>query len=251
MANYKFLIQYDGTRYTGWQKLGGKEATIQGKLENILERMTGEEVAVIGSGRTDAGVHAKGQVANAHFETTMSEAEICRYMNEYLPEDIAVTDVTQVSEEFHSRFHAIEKCYMYRVSVLEVPDVFMRRYVYAYGAKPALNLDAMRQAAARLMGEHDFQSFCGRKIKKKSTVRNVYAIDIEEKNGELRFTYRGNGFLFHMIRIMTGTLLEVGAGKRQPEEMDEILAAKERAKAGETLPAKGLTLMWVGYGDPA
>lgn len=247
MANYKFLIQYDGTRYAGWQKLGGKEVTIQEKLENILKRMTGQEVAVIGSGRTDAGVHAKGQVANAHFDTFMSEDEICRYMNEYLPEDIAVTGVTRVSEEFHSRFHAVEKCYMYRVSVAEVTDVFKRRYVYAYGAKPVLDLDVMRQAAAVLVGEHDFQSFCGRKIKKKSTVRNIYAIEIEEQDGEIRFTYRGNGFLFHMIRILTGTLLEVGAGKRKPEEMEAILLAKERAKAGETVPAKGLTLMWVGY----
>lgn len=247
MANFKFFIQYDGTRYAGWQKQVDKSNTIQGKLEHILECMTDKEVTVIGSGRTDAGVHAKGQVANAHLDTTMTETEICRYMNEYLPEDIAVIKVTRASEMFHSRFHAVEKCYTYRVSVAEIPNVFHRRYVYAYGAEPSLDVEAMRRAADAFLGEHDFQSFCGKKIKKKSTVRNIYEISIEEVEDEIRFTYRGNGFLFHMIRIMTGTLLEVGAGKKKPEDMPEILAAKERAKAGEMLPAKGLTLQWVRY----
>ena len=247
MANYKFLIQYDGTRYAGWQKQVDKNNTIQGKLEHVLACMTGKEVTVTGSGRTDAGVHAKGQIANAHLDTTMSEVEICRYMNEYLPEDIAVLKVTRASEMFHSRFHAVEKCYTYRVCVAEVPNVFERRFVYAYGAEPSLDVEAMRRAAENFLGEHDFQSFCGKKIKKKSTVRNIYEIIIDEVDDEIRFTYRGNGFLFHMIRIMTGTLLEVGAGKKQPEDMPEILAAKERAKAGEMVPAKGLTLQWVRY----
>lgn len=260
MANYRFLIQYEGTRYSGWQKLGGKEQTIQGKLENILEKMTGEPVAVIGSGRTDAGVHAKGQVANAHFATNLSENDILRYINEYLPEDIAVLEVTRVSDEFHSRYHAVEKCYLYRISTAPVPDVFQRRYVYEYGKKHLeqgekrkaeegrkLDLQAMKEAAKLLVGEHDFQSFCGRKIKKKSTVRNIYSIEIEEAEGEIRFCYRGNGFLFHMIRIMTGTLLEVGEGRRKPEDMRGILASGERQNAGETVPAKGLTLLWVKY----
>lgn len=274
MANYRLLIQYEGTRYYGWQKLGGKEQTIQGKLENILERMTGEPVAVIGSGRTDAGVHAKGQVANAHFATNLSEIDILRYINEYLPEDIAVLEVTKVSDEFHSRYHAVEKCYLYRISTVSVPDVFKRRYVYDYGKTAqgerrkertgdkrkegsgdkqkadrgsGLDIRAMKEAAKLLVGEHDFQSFCGRKIKKKSTVRTVYSIEIEEAEGEIRFYYRGNGFLFHMIRIMTGTLLEVGEGRRNPEEMKEILESGERQNAGETLPAKGLTLLGVKY----
>lgn len=247
VVNYRFLIQYEGSRYSGWQKLGGKEQTIQGKLEAILEKMTGEPVAVIGSGRTDAGVHAKGQVANAHFATKLSEKEILQYVNKYLPEDIAVLEVTKVSDEFHSRYHAVEKCYIYRVSVAEVTDVFNRRYVYEYGGAPALDLAAMRSAADFLIGEHDFQSFCGKKMKKKSPVRTVFSIEIEESAGEIRFCYRGNGFLFHMIRIMTGTLLEVGAGKRRPEDMREILEAKDRKCAGETVPAKGLTLLWVRY----
>lgn len=260
--NYRFLIQYEGIRYSGWQKLSGKEQTIQGKLEAVLEKMTGETVAVIGSGRTDAGVHAKGQVANAHFATKLSEQEILQYMNGYLPEDIRIIEVTKVSDEFHSRYHAVEKCYLYRLSVSMTPDVFQRRYVYEYGREwlkqkagekqigkvlPALDLAAMREAAALLMGEHDFQSFCGRKIKKKSTVRNIYAIEIEEKEGEIRFLYRGNGFLFHMIRILTGTLLEVGEGKRKPEDVTEILKSRLRENAGKTVPAKGLTLLWVKY----
>lgn len=261
--NYRFLIQYEGSRYSGWQKLGGKEQTIQGKLENILERMTGEAVTVIGSGRTDAGVHAKGQVANAHLRGNFSEKEILDYVNGYLPEDIAVLEVTKVSEEFHSRYHAVEKCYLYRLSVSAAPDVFQRRYVYEYGreclknragerqdgeALQGLDLSSMKEAAAFLVGEHDFQSFCGRKMKKKSSVRNIRAIEIEERDGELQFLYRGDGFLFHMIRIMTGTLLEVGEGKRQPEDMKEILASGIRENAGRTMPAKGLTLLWVRYG---
>ncbi len=264
--NYRFLIQYEGTRYSGWQKLSGKEQTIQGKLENILERMTGEPVTVIGSGRTDAGVHAKGQVANAHLAVNLSENEILDYINAYLPEDIAVLEVTKVSDEFHSRHHAVEKCYLYRVSTAQVTDVFKRRYVYEYGkgkksgralekegiaakkeAEGTLDLTAMRKAAALLVGEHDFQGFCGRKIKKKSTVRNIYSIKIEEEPGEICFYYRGNGFLFHMIRIITGTLLEIGAGKRRPEDVERILISKERQEAGETVPAKGLTLLWVRY----
>lgn len=262
MANYRFLIQYEGSRYAGWQKLSGKEQTIQGKLEAVLEKMTGEAVAVIGSGRTDAGVHAKGQIANAHFATKLSEQEILQYMNGYLPEDIRILEVTKVSDEFHSRYHAVEKCYLYRLSVSMTPDVFQRRYVYEYGrewlkqktgekqsekALPTLDLTAMREAAALLIGEHDFQSFCGRKIKKKSTVRTIYAIEIEEKEGEIRFLYRGNGFLFHMIRILTGTLLEVGEGKRQPKDMTGILKSRLRENAGKTVPAQGLTLLWVKY----
>lgn len=247
MANYRFLIQYEGSRYSGWQKLGGKEQTVQGKLEAILERMTGEPVAVIGSGRTDAGVHAKGQVANAHFETNLSEKEILKYINTYLPEDIAVLEVTKVSDEFHSRYHAVEKCYLYRVSVSEIPDVFGRRLVYDFGKEPAIDVASMRQAAKYLIGEYDFQSFCGRKMKKKSTVREIFSIEIEEREGEIRFYYRGNGFLFHMIRIITGTLLEVGAGKRKPEEIEDILLSGDRKNAGETVPAKGLVLLWVGY----
>lgn len=262
--NYRFLIQYEGSRYSGWQRLGKKEQTIQGKLENILERMSGEAVTVIGSGRTDAGVHAKGQVANAHLGGNFSEKEILNYVNEYLPEDIAVLEVTKVSDEFHSRYHAVEKCYLYRLSVSATPDVFQRRYVYEYGreclrnragergdgaALRKLALSSMKEAAAFLVGEHDFQSFCGKKMKKKSSVRNIHAIEIEERDGELQFLYRGDGFLFHMIRIMTGTLLEVGEGKRQPEDMKEILASRTRESAGRTLPAKGLTLLWVKYGS--
>lgn len=244
--NYRFLIQYEGSRYSGWQKLGGKEQTVQGKLENILERMTGEPVTVIGSGRTDAGVHAKGQVANAHLAVNLSEKEILDYINEYLPEDIAVLEVTKVSDKFHSRHHAVEKCYLYRGSTARVTDVFKRRYVYEYG-NGNLDLEAMRKAAGFLTGEHDFQGFCGRKIKKKSTVRNIYSIEIKEEPGEIRFYYRGNGFLFHMIRIITGTLLETGGGKRKPEDVEKILISGKRQEAGETVPAKGLTLLWVRY----
>lgn len=260
MANYRFEIQYEGTRYAGWQRLSGKENTIQGKIEDVLGRLAGEPVAVIGAGRTDAGVHARGQVANAHFATNLSDLDIREYMNQYLPEDIRICLVEQVSEDFHSRYQAKEKCYLYRVSLKEVPDVFSRRYVYEYAkdtqrsleerreaAAGALDVEAMKKAAAYLLGEHDFQGFCGRKIKKKSTVRCIHSIDIRMEEGELRFYYKGNGFLFHMIRIMTGTLLEVGEGKRPAEDMKYILETKDRQNAGRTLPAKGLTLLSVDF----
>ncbi|MCH5281508.1 MAG: tRNA pseudouridine(38-40) synthase TruA [Lachnospiraceae bacterium] len=260
MANYRFEIQYEGTRYAGWQRLSGKENTIQGKIEDVLGRLTGEPVAVIGAGRTDAGVHARGQAANAHFATNLSDLDIREYMNQYLPEDIRICLVEQVSEDFHSRYQAKEKCYLYRVSLKEVPDVFSRRYVYEYAkdtqrsleerreaAAGALDVEAMKKAAAYLLGEHDFRGFCGRKIKKKSTVRCIHSIDIRMEEGELRFYYKGNGFLFHMIRIMTGTLLEVGEGKRPAEDMKYILETKDRQNAGRTLPAKGLTLLSVDF----
>ena len=260
MANYKFEIQYEGTRYAGWQRLSGKENTIQGKIEDVLGRLAGEPVAVIGAGRTDAGVHARGQVANAHFVTNLSELDIREYMNEYLPEDIRICLVDQVSGDFHSRYQAKEKCYLYRVSLKEVPDVFSRRYVYEYAkdtqrsleerrraSEGALDREAMKEAVSYFLGEHDFQGFCGRKIKKKSTVRCIHSIDIRMEEGELRFYYRGNGFLFHMIRIMTGTLLEVGERKRPAEDVVHILETKDRQNAGRTLPAKGLTLLSVDF----
>ncbi len=251
MKNYRLLLQYEGGRYQGWQKLGKDEATIQGKLEQILLRMSGMEVTVIGSGRTDAGVHARGQVANVHMETALSVQEVRDYLNRYLPEDIAVLSVEIVPEQFHSRHDAVEKTYEYRVGLSNIPHVFERRFRYDLGLERErmvhLDVEAMREAAALLMGEHDFQGFCGRKIKKKSTVRNIFRINIEEKDDEIRFSYTGNGFLFHMLRIVTGTLLEIGEGRRGAESIGEILQSRERAKAGEMAPAKGLTLVSVKY----
>lgn len=245
MKNFKIRIAYDGTRYKGWQTQKSTNDTIQGKIEKVLEKAAGHPVDVIGSGRTDAGVHAKGQIANFYIEDTFNAEEILEYLNQYLPEDIAVLSAEEVEERFHSRYHAVEKTYQYRIHTGKIPNVFERKYVYTY-TEP-LQTDKMRQAAEYMMGTMDFTSFCGNKHMKKSAVRSVYAIHIEEKPQELIITYRGNGFLQNMIRIMTGTLIEVGQGKKSPEDIPVILKAKNRELAGYTVPAQGLTLLEVKY----
>lgn len=254
MRNFKVILQYEGTRYQGWQKQESTDNTIQGKLEALLSKMSGSKVEIQGSGRTDAGVHAVGQVANFHVDTDKTPAEIMDYMNLYLPEDIAVIDIKEVPERFHSRLNAKGKTYCYRVLNTAIPHVFDRRYVHVI-SQP-LDVEAMRQAAAYLEGTHDFRAFTSNKRSKKSTVRTIDCIMIErvgsslftkENHDEIRFTYSGNGFLYHMVRILTGTLLEVGLHQRRPEEMAEILKSGLRENAGELVPAKGLTLMEVQY----
>lgn len=245
MHNYKMTIQYDGTRYRGWQSQNSTEETIQGKLCEVLSRMAGEEVAVIGSGRTDAGVHAFGQVANFYLTEARDVYEVRDYLNHYLPEDIAVLQVEAVDERFHSRYQAKNKTYLYRIHTGKVPEVFARKYVYDYSAK--LSVARMRTAAELLVGTHDFKSFCGNKKMKKSTVRTIYEIRIEESEQEIKIYYTGDGFLQNMIRILTGTLIEIGDGRREPEEITEILAAQDRERAGYTAPACGLTLVTVRY----
>ncbi len=243
--NYKMIIAYDGSRYYGWEHQPNTELTIQGKLENVLSVMTGKEIEVIGAGRTDAGVHAKGMVANAHMDTDMSEQEICDYMNRYLPEDICVREVRVASDRFHSRYNAMGKTYCYTCYIGDLKPVFNRKYVYIPDKKPDVEL--MKKAAAYLVGEHDFKSFCGNPKMKKSTVREIYDIDISVSGSYLNLTYHGSGFLQYMIRILSGTLLEVGIGKRSPESMNELIELKDRSKAGFTAPAKGLCLIKVDY----
>jgi tRNA pseudouridine38-40 synthase len=242
--NYRMLIQYDGTRYAGWQRQATTKDTIQGKIEDVLSRMIGEKVEINGAGRTDAGVHAKGQVANVHLPGARPGREIRDYLNQYLPEDICVLEVDQVSERFHSRLNAGAKTYCYRISTNSVKNVFERKYIYDLNEE--LDVERMRAAASLLLGEHDFQSFCARKMKK-STVRDLYEIRFKELPGELQITYRGSGFLYNMVRILTGTLIEVGRHERTPESVLQVLHAKERARAGYTAPAKGLCLIRVEY----
>ena len=256
MHNYKITVAYDGTRYKGWQSQKTTDATIQGKLETILEKAAGRPIAVIGSGRTDAGVHAKGQTANFYLQDAWEAEELLELFNQYLPEDIAVLSVKEAKERFHSRFSATEKTYQYRIHTGKVPEVFERKYVYSYGR--TLHVENMKKAAEYMTGTKDFASFCGNRHMKKSTVRSIYEIRFEETPskefvspygscGEIRILYRGSGFLQSMVRIMTGTLIEVGEGKRQPEDIPVILEAKNRALAGFTAPAQGLMLMEVRY----
>ena len=245
MRNIKLLLQYEGTRYQGWQRQTSSDNTIQGKLETLLGKMCGEPIELAASGRTDAGVHAAGQVANFHTNSDMSAEEMLAYCNRYLPEDIAVVEVSEAAPRFHSRLNASGKCYCYRVINSDIPNVFWRRY--ALEVPEMLDMDAMKQAASLLLGEHDFKSFTSAKKGKKSTVRRIDEISITPEGDLLTFTFVGNGFLHHMIRILMGTLLEVGMGKRTPGSMTEILEALNREAAGPLVPAKGLMLMKVFY----
>lgn len=242
--NYRLLIQYDGTRYAGWQRQTAGRETIQGKIEDVLGRMAGQKVEITGAGRTDAGVHARGQVANVHLPEGKSTEEIRDYLNRYLPEDICVAEVSEAAGRFHSRLNAGTKTYLYRISTNKIKNVFERKYIY--DLDEPLDVTKMQEAASYFLGTHDFQGYCARKMKK-STVRRVDAIEFQEFSGELRIFYRGNGFLYHMVRILTGTLIEVGRGERSPESVTEALLTKNRAKAGYTVPAKGLCLVKVEY----
>jgi len=207
--------------------------------------MTGRATEVHGSGRTDAGVHALAQVANFHADVQLSEKEIEEYLNQYLPEDIAVKSIECVQERFHSRLNAEEKTYLYRIETAKKKQVFDRKYIYGLGR--TLNVEAMKLAASFLIGEHDYKSFCANRKMKKSTVRTIKNIEFEEQGSRLFIRYTGNGFLYNMVRILTGTLIEVGEGKRSPEEVKRILDAKNRDEAGFTVPPEGLFLEKVGY----
>lgn len=252
MANYRIVVQYDGTRYKGWQRQRMTGATIQGKLEAILEKQFGFPIEVNGSGRTDAGVHARAQTANFRVPGRVlsgTEQERCALLAEifaeYLPEDIAVVSVKEASERFHSRFNVVSKTYVYRIWNEPYPQVFERKYTLH--RTEDFDLEAMRKAAEYLVGEHDFAAFCGNAKMKKSTVRDLREIRIAREGGEIRFTFTGNGFLQNMVRILVGTLAEAGLHKFPPEHVKEILEGRERSQAGPLMPAQGLTLWEVVY----
>ncbi len=243
--NYRLTIQYDGTRYFGWEHQPNTDMTIQGKIEAVLARMTGEDVEVLGAGRTDAGVHAKAMVANCMLSTELTEEEIRDYLNRYLPEDICITKVAIAGPRFHARYNAIGKTYCYTCYIGDSKPVFNRKYVFIPEGRP--NVDRMKSAAAYLTGEHDFAAFCSNPKMKKSTVRTVDRIEIAVSGDLLTFTFHGSGFLQHMVRILVGTLLEVGFEKRTPESILTLLEKKDRREAGPTAPACGLCLMSVDY----
>lgn len=244
MRNLRLDICYDGTRYRGWQRLLSSDNTIQGKLETVLSRILGEPIEVTGSGRTDAGTHAVHQVANFHCNSTLPADEILENLRKYLPEDIGIYSCKNVSPRFHSRLNAKTKTYRYRVWNSQIPCVFDRKYVYVYPGD--LDLQAMRNAAQYFLGEHDFSAFCANKNMKKSTVRYIESFIIERKENEIEFLVTGNGFLHHMVRIMVGTLLEVGRGTRKADEIPDLFGAV-RSEAGELIPSCGLCLMEVNY----
>ena len=244
MRNLRLDICYDGTRYRGWQRLPGRDDTIQGKLETALSRMLGEPIEISGSGRTDAGVHARGQVANFHCESAMAPEEILTNLRRYLPEDIGIYSCKEVSTRFHARLNAKEKTYCYRIWNSDAPCVFERRFVTVM--PEALDVEAMERAADFLLGQHDFSAFCGNAKMKKSTVRLLRAVEITRRGAEIQIRYTGNGFLHNMVRILTGTLIEVGRGERRADSIPALFGAK-REQAGFLAPAQGLCLEEVVY----
>ena len=245
MPNFRMTLSYDGTRYNGWQRQGNTPDTIQGRLEAALSDLLAQPVEVAGSGRTDAGVHARMQTASFHAKTDLPAPELLRQLRAQLPGDIGVLTLTEAAPRFHARLSCRGKTYVYRVWNSETPNVFERRYVCAL--PQPLDTAAMQRAAAPLCGTHDYTSFCANRRMKKSAVRTVDAITVERRGEEVRLTFSGDGFLYHMVRILTGTLLEVGLGQRDADTMPDILAAHDRSAAGPTAPAHGLILWETRY----
>lgn len=245
MKNIKMTIKYDGSRYKGFQRLQDNDMTIQGKIESVLSKMTDENIEIIGSGRTDMGVHAYGQVANFKTNSDMSIKKMEAYLYEYLPEDIVVTQLEEVEERFHSRYNAKSKVYLYKIYNNKVHDPFLRKYTTHISKR--LDLDLMKEASQFLIGEHDFTSFASSKSKKKSNIRTIESISIQENNNVIEIYVEGDGFLYNMVRIIAGALLEVGLRKKSPQDIKDILDAKDRTKASDTAPAKGLYLYKVKY----
>lgn len=246
MRNIQLAIEYDGSRYDGWQKQAGRSTvTIQDKIEDVLTKMENEPVEVIGAARTEAGVHAYRQIANFKTNSDLKVYEIKQYLNRFLPRDIAVTEALEVPERFHASFNAVSFEYEYKITIGEVPSVFERKYNYYCFKRP--NIDAMKEAAKLMIGKHDFKAFSDNKRMKKSTERTIYAIDIYGDNKEIVITVKGDDFWPHMVRIMVGTLLEVGLGEKKASDITDILSSKDREKAGSTAEAKGLFLVDVNY----
>ena len=243
--NIKLIIQYDGARYRGWQRLGDSDTTIQGKIETVLSRMTGEKIELIGSGRTDAGAHAYNQVANFKTASPLSPADMLDYCYRYLPEDIVVKSIEPADDRFHSRYNAKSKTYLYRILNAPRHDVFERKL--CWHVPEPLDVNLMRKAADYFIGRHDFQSFTTLKSKKKSMEREIHSIEIMRDAAMLDLYFKADGFLYNMVRIIAGTLVEVGSGKIEPGAIQDILSSRVRSNAGITAPPHGLFLYEVDY----
>lgn len=253
MRNLRFTISYDGTAYSGFQTQPNAD-TIQDRLEKAVFMLTGETVKVTSSGRTDAGVHARAQVINFLTESKIPVERWCLALNARLPKDIVAHTAEEVPLSFHARRAAKRKTYCYTIRTARFPDVFHRQFEFHHPT--LLNVDAMREALPCLVGEHDFTSFCTVRTDKEYRVRTLYEVRLEAETDEfakdgryarIRLIVTGNGFLYNMIRIIAGTLLQIGEGKRKSEDMQRILEAKDRSKAGPTAEAAGLMLWKVEY----
>ncbi|WLR42012.1 tRNA pseudouridine(38-40) synthase TruA [Bacillus carboniphilus] len=245
MKRIKCTLSYDGTDFSGYQKQPNKR-TVQGEIERVLQTIhKGKVVTIHASGRTDTNVHAYGQVI--HFDTSLSipEEKWSKALNALLPNDVFIRDSKQVEESFHARYDTVGKEYRYRIQHLGERDLFKRKYALFFPY--SLNIELMNQAASTLIGTHDFSSFCASNTDVINKVRTIDTISLCEDQDELVFTFRGNGFLYNMVRIIVGTLLEVGQERLKPEEVKEILEACDRRKAGKTAPGHGLYLWEVFY----
>ena len=243
--NYKMTVAYDGSRYRGWQSQKSTDVTIQGKLNQVFSELEGRKVEVQGSGRTDAGVHALGQVASVRLTVEKSIPEIMEYVNHYLPDDIGITEMEEAPKRFHARLSAQRKTYCYRIFNSVAPNVFERKWMCRI--PEPLDLEKMRQGAGYLEGTHDFAAFCTRHQKKKSSVRTIYRLEILSEGAEVDIRITGNGFLHNMVRIIAGTLVEIGQGRREPLEIKQLLEEGIREQAGVTMPARELILQSVEY----
>lgn len=246
--NIRIVVEYDGTRYFGWQ-LQKDRPTVQGELQRAVQEVTGRRTLVVGAGRTDAGVHAEAQVANFHTTSALSVAKWPEALNAHLPEDVAVLSAAEAPLDFHAQFAATSKIYRYRVLNRPVRSALERFRTHL--VKAPLDVPRMQEAAKRLVGTHDFRSFGTEMSRKEDTVRTIFSLSIVRQGEFVDFVVHGDGFLYNQVRSMVGTLLAVGLGRRPPEWVAEVLEARDRSRAGANVPAKGLTLVEVRYdGSP-
>ena len=244
MRNIKLTIEYDGKCYNGWQKQPNK-LNIQGEIERAIYNITKEEVDLIGSGRTDAGVHALGQVANFKTNSQISIEKLPLAINSQLKNSIVIKEAEEVNERFHSRYNAKRKTYRYIINNSKCGTAIYRNLEYSYPFK--LDAEKMKQASKYFEGEHDFKAFKSSGTSSKNSVRTIYKAIVKQEGEKIIIELTGNGFLYNMVRIISGTLLDVGLGKIQPEEIPEMIESKDRKRAGKTLPAHGLCLVEVKY----
>lgn len=243
--NFKLVIEYDGSNYFGWQRQKDPN-TIQGTIERTLHHLTGQSVTLSGSGRTDSGVHAMGQVANFHADTRLAADDIRSALNALLPEDIVIISCDEMPEGFHARFDAVSKTYRYCLLNRPLPSAIGRQY--AWHIRKPLDIGAMRHALSHIRGAHDFKAFEGAGSPRAHSVRQVMRADLfERKDGKIDFEIEANGFLRHMVRNIVGTLVDIGHSKISPEDLGKIRLTGERGQAGMTAPPHGLFLVRVNY----
>jgi len=246
MRNIRLTIEYDGTNYCGWQ-VQENGPTIQGSVEKALLAVTGEKITINGSGRTDAGVHARGQVGNFTTCSTIPGEKFAYALNNKLPRDIVIKESAEAPEDFHARFSAIGKKYSYLIYNSKFPSALLRNYAYHVNYCERLDIGRIEKAAEAFIGTYDFSGFMAAGSIVKNTVRTIYELSIVKEGELLRFDFKGNGFLYNMVRIITGTLLYAGIGRINPEEMKDIIESRDRERAGITAPPNGLYLEEVYY----